>query len=97
MPTQEPQVRSHNFDEVALGYTEEIAIAEAQRCLNCKNQPCVNGCPVNINIPDFISKIKEEIGSNFPLITIMDQDGKPIQVPDIGEIERLLNKYKNCS
>ena len=39
MPTQEPQVRSHNFDEVALGYTEEIAIAEAQRCLNCKNQP----------------------------------------------------------
>ena len=59
MPTQEPQVRSHNFDEVALGYTEEIAIAEAQRCLNCKNQPCVNGCPVNINIPDFISKIKD--------------------------------------
>ena len=62
MPTQEPSVRSHNFDEVALGYTEEIAVAEAQRCLNCKNQPCVNGCPVNINIPDFISKIKE---SNF--------------------------------
>ena len=59
MPTQEPQVRSHNFDEVALGYTEKIAIAEAQRCLNSKNQPCVNGCPVNINIPDFISKIKD--------------------------------------
>ena len=59
MPTQEPQVRSHNFDEVALGYTEEIAIAEAQRCLNCKNQPCVKGCPVNINIPDFIAKIKD--------------------------------------
>ena len=46
---------------------------------------------------EFKTKIKEEIGSNFPLITIMDQDGKPIQVPDIGEIERLLNKYKNCS
>ena len=59
MPTQEPQVRAHNFDEVALGYTEEIAIAEAQRCLNCKNQPCVKGCPVNINIPDFIAKIKD--------------------------------------
>ena len=59
MPTQEPLVRAHNFNEVALGYTEEIAIAEAQRCLNCKNQPCVNGCPVNIHIPDFISKIKE--------------------------------------
>ena len=59
MPTQEPQVRSHNFDEVALGYTEEIAIAEAQRCLNCKNQPCVNGCPVNINIPDFFCFMKQ--------------------------------------
>ena len=59
MPTQEPQTRAHNFDEVALGYSEEIAIAEAQRCLNCKNQPCVNGCPVNINIPDFITKIKD--------------------------------------
>ncbi len=58
MPSQEPQIRAHNFNEVALGYSEEIAIAEAERCLNCKNQPCVNGCPVNINIPDFISKIK---------------------------------------
>lgn len=59
MPTQDPKLRAHNFKEVALGYTPEIAIAEAQRCLNCKNQPCVNGCPVNIHIPDFISKIKE--------------------------------------
>jgi len=59
MPTQEPAVRAHNFDEVALGYTQEIAVAEAQRCLNCKNAPCVNGCPVNIDIPNFISKIKD--------------------------------------
>ena len=59
MPTQEPAVRAHNFDEVALGYNEEIAIAEAQRCLNCKNAPCVNGCPVNIDIPNFISHIKD--------------------------------------
>ncbi len=59
MPTQEPAVRAHNFDEVALGYSEEIAIAEAGRCLACKNQPCVNGCPVNIDIPSFISKIKD--------------------------------------
>ena len=59
MPTQEPAVRAHNFDEVALGYAEEIAIAEAQRCLNCKNAPCVNGCPVNIDIPNFISHIKD--------------------------------------
>ena len=59
MPTQAPEVRAHNFSEVALGYTAEIAVEEAKRCLNCKNQPCVNGCPVNINIPDFISRIKE--------------------------------------
>ena len=59
MPAQDPQVRAHNFNEVALGYTEEMAIAEAQRCLNCKNKPCVAGCPVNVNIPDFIMKAKE--------------------------------------
>ena len=59
MPAQDPQVRAHNFNEVALGYTEEIAVAEAQRCLNCKNKPCVSGCPVNVNIPDFITKAKE--------------------------------------
>ncbi len=60
MPTQDAKVRAHNFSEVATGYTEEIAVAEAQRCLNCKNKPCVSGCPVNIAIPDFISKIKEK-------------------------------------
>ena len=59
MPTQEPQVRAHNFDEVALGYTAEIAVDEANRCLHCKNAPCVQGCPVNIHIPDFIQKVKE--------------------------------------
>ena len=59
MPTQEPAVRAKNFKEVALGYTAEIAVDEAKRCLNCKNKPCVNGCPVNIEIPDFISHIKE--------------------------------------
>ena len=59
MPTQAPEVRAHNFEEVALGYTEEMAIAEANRCINCKNRPCVNGCPVNIRIPDFIARVKE--------------------------------------
>lgn len=59
MPSQEPDVRNHNFKEVALGYTEEIALDEASRCLNCKNMPCVNGCPVNIHIPEFIAKIRE--------------------------------------
>ncbi len=58
MPTQAPEVRAHNFNEVALGYTVEIAVEEAKRCLNCKNRPCVSGCPVNVNIPDFILKIK---------------------------------------
>ena len=59
MPVQEPAVRARNFSEVALGYTQEIAVAEAQRCLNCKNRPCVEGCPVNISIPEFITKIKQ--------------------------------------
>lgn len=60
MPSQDPEVRNKNFDEVALGYTKEIALDEAERCLNCKAKPCVAGCPVNIDIPGFISKIKEE-------------------------------------
>ncbi len=59
MPSQDPKVRAHNFDEVAIGYSEETAIDEALRCLSCKNMPCVSGCPVNIHIPEFISKIKE--------------------------------------
>ncbi len=59
MPSQEPEVRAHNFREVALGYTEEIAREEAARCLNCRNRPCVSGCPVNISIPDFIAAIRQ--------------------------------------
>ncbi|MBQ8067793.1 MAG: NADPH-dependent glutamate synthase [Solobacterium sp.] len=59
MPTQDPQVRAHNFNEVALGYDEATAVAEASRCLNCKNQPCVSGCPVNIHIPEFLKQVKE--------------------------------------
>ena len=59
MPTQEPSVRAHNFEEVACGYDQETAVAEALRCLNCKNRPCVNGCPVNVHIPEFIARIRE--------------------------------------
>ncbi len=59
MPTQEPEVRARNFKEVAIGYTPDTAMDEALRCLNCKNMPCVQGCPVKIHIPAFIEKIKE--------------------------------------
>ena len=59
MPVQDPEVRAHNFEEVALGYDEKTAVSEAKRCLHCVNQPCVSGCPVGIRIPDFIEKVKE--------------------------------------
>lgn len=65
MPVQEPDIRNKNFNEVALGYTEEMALAEASRCLQCKNKPCVSGCFVNVDIPEFINKItqKDYIGA----------------------------------
>ena len=56
---QAPDVRNKNFDEVCLGYNEEEAVEEAKRCLNCKNAQCVKGCPVSINIPEFIHNVKE--------------------------------------
>ena len=59
MPVQDPNVRNSNFEEVALGYTEEMAMEEAQRCLHCPTKPCISGCPVSVNIPDFIEQVKE--------------------------------------
>ena len=59
IPEQDPKVRAHNFEEVTLGYTKEMAMEEATRCLNCKNKPCVSGCPVGVRIPEFIRKITE--------------------------------------
>ncbi len=59
MPEQDPEVRSHNFDEVALGYTPEMAMDEAARCLDCPNSPCRNGCPVGVKIPRFLEKVRE--------------------------------------
>ena len=59
MPEQDPKERNHNFKEVALGYTAEMAVEEAGRCLQCKNPKCVAGCPVNIHIPEFIAKVAE--------------------------------------
>lgn len=69
MPVQEPDVRNKNFNEVALGYTYEVAVNEAQRCLNCKNRPCVEGCPVSVQIPDFIACVaKEDMEGAFEVL-----------------------------
>lgn len=59
MPVQDPLVRNKNFEEVALGYTPEMAMEEAARCLGCKHRPCVEGCPVSVQIPDFIARVAE--------------------------------------
>ena len=58
MPEQNPKIRARNFEEVTLGYTKEMAIGEAQRCLNCKSKPCVSGCPVGVRIPEFIKEVE---------------------------------------
>ena len=60
MPSQAPEIRSGNFLEVALGYTETLALDEAARCLGCRNHPCMDGCPVQVDIPGFIRKIAEK-------------------------------------
>ena len=70
MPEQAPDIRNKNFKEVALGYTPEMAIQEAQRCLNCKHQPCISGCPVNVHIPEFIAEVaKGDFLSAYQIIT----------------------------
>ena len=70
MPVQEPDVRNKNFDEVALGYTYDMAVNEARRCLNCKNKPCVSACPVQIDIPSFIERVaNEDIEGAFEILS----------------------------
>ena len=70
MPEQEANVRNKNFAEVATGYTPEMAVEEATRCLNCKNKPCVGGCPVNVRIPEFIEKVAaKEFEEAYKIIT----------------------------
>lgn len=69
MPAQTPEERIKNFGEVALGYTPELALAEAERCLNCKNAPCMQGCPVNVHIPDFIARIRSgDLGKSAEIL-----------------------------
>ncbi len=70
MPEQDPVVRAGNFDEVALGYSEEAAKAEAARCLDCKNAPCRTGCPVSVKIPRFLEKVREgDFEAAYEIIT----------------------------
>ena len=70
MPVQDPDVRNKNFDEVALGYTYDMAVNEARRCLNCKNMPCVSACPVQIRIPAFIERVaNEDIEGAFEILS----------------------------
>ena len=76
MPVQDPKVRAHNFDEVALGYDEETAVAEAERCLHCKVPQCRKGCPVSIDIPKFIGEIKER-NYDEAIKTIKESNGLP--------------------
>ena len=76
MPEQPPQQRVHNFNEVALGFTEEQAKQEASRCLHCPNPMCVQGCPVNVRIPEFIAKVSEgDFEGAYQVIT--DTNGLP--------------------
>ncbi|NCC68080.1 MAG: NADPH-dependent glutamate synthase [Clostridia bacterium] len=70
MPEQEPLVRNKNFKEVSLGYNEQMAMSEATRCLNCKNSPCIKGCPVNVRIPEFILKVAQgDFDGAYEIIT----------------------------
>ncbi len=92
MPCQDPKVRAKNFDEVALGYTEEQAIDEANRCLGCKKEPCREGCPVQVPIPQFIAKIKE---SDFAgaIATIKDKNALPAVCGRVCPQEAQCEKY----
>ena len=70
MPEQDPKVRARNFQEVSLGYTAEMAKEEAGRCLHCRNPKCVEGCPVNVRIPEFIAKVAEgDFQAAYEIIT----------------------------
>ncbi len=74
MPVQDPDVRNKNFDEVALGYTYDMAVNEARRCLNCPKKPCVSACPVQIDIPAFIERVaNEDMEGAFEILSRSDR------------------------
>ena len=92
MPSQDPQVRNHNFEEVALGYTEALAANEAERCLNCPTKPCTQGCPVHINIPGFINEIKKgDYESAYKVLT--EQSSLPAVCGRVCPQESQCEKY----
>ena len=80
MPEQDPNVRNKNFKEVTLGYTAEMAINEAKRCLQCKKPHCVEGCPVNIHIPEFIHEVAEgNFEKAYEIITDTNCAARPVR------------------
>ena len=92
MPVQDPAVRAHNFNEVALGYDEETAVAEAERCLHCKVPQCRKGCPVSVNIPEFIGKIKER-DYDAAISIIKESNGLPAVCGRVCPQENQCEKY----
>ena len=92
VPEQDAKVRSRNFEEVCLGYTKEQAMEEATRCLNCKNKPCVGGCPVNIHIPEFIAKVAEgDFKAAYEIIS--DTNALPVVSGRVCPQESQCEKY----
>lgn len=92
MPAQSPLERIKNFGEVALGYTEELALAEAARCLNCKNAPCMQGCPVNVHIPNFIAALREGKPDESAKI-LLDDNNLPAVCGRVCPQENQCEKY----
>ena len=86
MPTQDPNVRNKNFKEVALGYTAEMAVNEAKRCIGCKNKPCQSGCPVGIDIPEFIAHVAE--GDFEAAYQVINRSSSPVSYTHLDVYKR---------